>query len=179
MSRKFKLNIGDVFIIPLGNGEFGFGQIVTPYDKKSGGFMMAVFKYKVNDLTSIFIEKICHKDILLLGFTFDAKIYHKDWTIIGNYTSNIGAIIMPYYRLGTPPGELFIVNYKGERIIEIDEDVFKLLSYKTEIAPIRYENALKAYYKLQEWKEEDYDKLLYTNAIESKKLVENIHPSSA
>lgn len=174
MAKRFNLNIGDAFTIPLGNEKFGFGQVVAPYDKRSGGFMIAVFNYYSNNLSTVFINEICSKEILFLGFTFDAKIYHKDWTLIGNYTSNIENIIMPYYRLGTPPEEIYIVDHKGNRIKEIDEETFNQLSYKTEIAPIRYENALKAYYNLQEWKEGDYDKLLYKYSKKSNEIFERI-----
>jgi hypothetical protein len=177
MAKRFKLERGDVFTIPLGNGEFGFGQVVTPYDKRSGGFMVSIFNYKVNDLTGISIKEICHKEILFLGFTFDAKIYHNDWVIIGNETSNIENIIMPYYRLGTPPDEIFMVNYKGELVKEIDIETFNQLLYKTEIAPIRYENALKAFYGLQEWKEDDYNKMLYIYSKKSQRTSDGKTPT--
>lgn len=174
MAKRFNLNIGDVFTIPLDNNQFGFGQVVASYDKRSGGFVIAIFNYKSDDISNVTISEICSKEILFLGFTFDAKIYHKDWTLIGNYIANIENIIMPYYRLGTPPEEIYIVNHKGECIKDIDEKTFYKLSYKTEIAPIRYENALKAYYGLQEWKEEDYDKLLYKHSIKSKEIFESV-----
>ncbi|WKZ75448.1 MAG: Imm26 family immunity protein [Vicingaceae bacterium] len=174
MAKRFNLNIGDVFTIPLGNNQFGFGQVVTPYDKRSGGFMIAIFNYKSDDLSTVAINEICLKEIIFLGFTFDAKIYHKDWTLIGNYTTNIENIIMPYYRLGTPPEDIYMVNHKGECIKKIDEKTFHKLNYKIEIAPMRYENALKAYYGLQEWKEDDYDKLLYKHSIKSNNVFESV-----
>jgi hypothetical protein len=163
-----KLNIGDIFTIPLGNNEVGFGQVVSPYNKKSGGFMMATFNFKCSDEYSIIkMEDICKNEVLFLGLTFDAKIYHKDWIILGNYKANIESIKMPFYRLGTPPNDIFMVNYKGDKIRPINEQEFNKLTYRTEIAPIRYENALKAHYKIQEWISEDYDKLLYKKNLEN------------
>ena len=69
---------------------------------------------------------------------------------------------------------MYLVNHKGERLREIDENIFNKLMYKTEIAPIRYENALKAYYKLQEWKGEDYDKMLYTSTLDSNNIANQL-----
>lgn len=171
---KFKLSVGDIFTIPLNDKEVGFGQVITPYDKTCGGFMMAVFDFKTNDVHSVLLKDVGNSELLFLGFTFDAKIYHKDWILIGNYTNNIESIVMPYFRLGTPPSDIYIVNYKGERLKSINEKVFVELTYQTEIAPIRYQNALKAHFDYREWKSEDYDKLLYSHSVNSKGIFESI-----
>lgn len=174
MGKKFKLEKGDVFAIPLTNEEYGFGQVISSYDNRSGGFMVAIFDYKNIGLQSISIDKICSKEVLFLGFTFDAKLYHKHWVLVGRYDLNIKNIQMPYFRLGTPPNDIYIVNFKGERLYEINEDVFCQLSYKSEIAPVRYENALKAYYGLQEWKENEYGNILYKYTLQSNVIYENL-----
>ena len=172
---KLKLKEGDVFKITLGNGEVGFGQIITfPHSKNA--FIMIIFEYKADLQDNFDIEKICNSKILFLGTSLDAKLYHKDWQIIGNYTKNISQVVLPYYRLGTPPRDIYIVNFKGERLKAINEAVFDQLKYETNISPIRYENALKAYYKLQEWKHDDYDKLLYSEALKSKNILESLDP---
>ncbi len=171
---RYKLNEGDVFTIPLGNGEFGFGQAISEYNKLAGSFMIGIFSLKKSQVSNISLEEICSSELLFLGFTFDARLYHKDWALIGNYSKNIKNILLPYYRLGLPPNDMYLVNHKGERLREIDENIFNKLMYKTEIAPIRYENALKAYYKLQEWKGEDYDKMLYTSTLDSNNIANQL-----
>lgn len=173
MAKKFNIILGDIFTIPLGNGEFGFGHVVTDYNKRSGGFMMAVYDLKLEDANNLVFAHFGETNLLLLGFTFDAKIYHKDWQIIGNFTENIERIKMPYFRLGLPSDNAQIVNYKGEILSEIDDSTFEKLRYKSEIAPIRYENALKAHYGIQEWKD-DYDKLLYKYAIDSNEVARKL-----
>jgi hypothetical protein len=173
MAKKLKLTEGDVFTIPLGNGEVGFGQIIAfPHSKNA--FMMVVFDYKIKESDSYDIKSICQSPILLLGNSLDAKLYHEDWKIIGNNKENISRIVFPYYRLGTPPKDIYIVNYRGERLKEITEKVFNQLQYELNVSPIRYENALKAHFKLQEWKSEDYDRILYTNALKSKEVFEKL-----
>ncbi|MDP3443097.1 MAG: Imm26 family immunity protein, partial [Ignavibacteria bacterium] len=120
---KLKLNLGDVISIPLSGDLFGFGQIVGTYDKKSGGFLVAIFDSKSTDLNGVKLSSICNSEIIFLGFTFDAKLYHKHWSIIGNYTENISAIKKPYNRLGTPPDEIYLIDANNDRVAEISEDI--------------------------------------------------------
>ncbi len=174
---KFKLEVGDIFTIPLGNGEFGFGQVITEYKKSSGSFMIGVFNFKSNQIEKVSLEQICNSELVFLGFTFDAKLYHKDWLIIGVYLNNIPNIILPYYKLGLKPDDIYITDYKGDIVRIATDNEFSQLSYKTEIAPIRYENALKAFYNLQEWIDEDYNKILYKSSLESNVIANRVLPS--
>ena len=151
MAKRFKLNVGDVFTIPLTENEVGFGQCVTPHKKTSGGVMIAVYPYKKNKNKNTDLTEVVNSEPLFLGYTFDALLCDLPrWKIIGHYIENIENIKLPYNRLGTPPDEIYLIDVTNKRVAEISEDVFNELTYKTEIAPIRYENALKAYFGLQE-----------------------------
>jgi len=175
MAKRFKLNVGDVFAIPLNENEVGFGQCVTPHKKTSGGFVIAVYSFREDKNQTVDISKIVNTEPIFLGFTFDALLCDlPKWKIIGNYSDNINSLKLPYNRLGTPPDEIYLLNVNNERIAEISEEIFNELTYKTEIAPIRYENALKAYFGLQEWKEEDYDKILYKHTLKSNEIANKI-----
>lgn len=175
MAKRFKLNVGDVFTIPLNENEVGFGQCVTPHKKTSGGFVIAVYPLRENKNQEINIAKVVNANPIFLGFTFDALLCDlPKWKIIGNYIDNLGSIKLPYNRLGTPPDEIYLLNVNNERIAEISEEVFNELEYKTEIAPIRYENALKAHFGLQEWKAEDYDKILYKHTLKSNEIANKV-----
>jgi hypothetical protein len=166
-----KLNVGDVFTIPLddkNDSRVGFGQIIKIPNKHN--FIIVVFKqiFCSQDFPSI--DKIIEDKILFLGYTMDALIYHKYWQIIGNKTSNLAEIKLPYYKLGTPP-DMNIVDYQGNIFRSASKSEFDNLEYKTVAAPVRYENALKAYYKMAEW-DDDYDELLYERTLESIEAVE-------
>ncbi len=173
MTKKLRLNVGDIFTIPLGNGEMGFGQIVS-FPRSKDVFIMIVFDQKMSENENYDIDKIIKSDILFLGYTTDAKLYHKHWNIIDNSNTNIASIVMPYYRLGTPPHEIYLINYKSECICKVSEEEFNQLDYLTNYAPIRYENALKAFYKLQEWKAGDYNQLLYEKVLKSNEIARSI-----
>lgn len=164
-----KLKIGDLFTIPISDSKTGFGQIVK-IPVLNGVFVMVVFKqvYSGKDWPSL--DEIIGDDILFLGYTMDALIYHKQWQVIGNKSSGLNKIELPYYKLGTPPN-MHIVNYKGDKVRKAKNEEFDQLYYETSVAPIRYENALKAYYKFEVWRE-DYNELLYERTLESIAIVE-------
>ncbi len=164
-----KLKVGDIFTIPITNEKTGFGQIfIIP---NQNNFIIVVFEkvYTGQDWPSL--NEIIVDKILFFGYTMDALLYHKYWQIIGNNSSNLDKIKLPYYKIGTPP-DCKLVDYKGKVIGKISKDKFEKISYQEIIAPVRYENALKAYYKLEEWRE-DYSELLYDKALESIKIVED------
>lgn len=163
------LKVGDIFTVPLNDNEVGFGQIVGIPDKST--LLIAIYELRQKKSESIDMSKIKNSKVVFLGFSLDAKLYHKHWLIVGNETSNLTNIKMPFNKLGTPPRDIFIVDYKGNKIREATQSEFENLNYQTTIAPVRYENALKAYHNLQEWKEEDYGKLEYKHTLHSNKVV--------
>lgn len=165
-----KLKAGDIFTIPVTEDETGFGQIINIPNKNN--FIIVVFEkmYSGKDWPSL--DEIVNDKILFLGYTMDAKLYHKHWIIIGNNISNLNKIKFPYYKLGTPPENIFIVNYKGEKVRKATIDEFNSLNYQSVVAPIRYENALKANFNLLDW-DDSFNDLLYTYTLDSVKLLNN------
>ena len=155
-----KLTEGDVFNIPIDDKHVGFGQIIYQKNKNSGVFMIIVFKGKFKKDASLNFEEVKGSGILYMGYTMDAKLYHKHWDLMGNYPFDIDSLTLPFYRLGTPPDDIYILDYTGKKLRECTLEEFDKLHYKSSVAPIRYEKALKAYHKLLDW-DIDYDKLLY------------------
>jgi hypothetical protein len=173
MAKRFKLNVGDIFTIPLGNGEFGIGQIVC-FPNTKDVFIMIVFDYKAKDYDESNIAIAVKSAILFLGYSTDARLYHENWVIIGNSIDQLDKVAMPFYRLGTPPDEIYLINYKSERVKAITEVEFDMLGHLTSYAPIRFENALKAHFELKEWDSQNYDKILYKKTYESVEIAKDI-----
>lgn len=161
ISKTMNLNEGDIFTLPIDSESVGFGQVVCIPNKNN--FIVAIFDVKSNEKDIPSLSKIVAKDIILFGYTMDAKLYHNHWKIIGNETSNIDKIKMPTYKLGTPPSDLFMTNHKGEIIREINVNEFEKLKYIKVVAPVRFEKATQAYYKKTEWKEQ-FNELIYPPA---------------
>ena len=161
-----KLKVDDIFTITISSDEVGFGQIVAFPNKST--LLIIVFDLKQKVESDYDIEKILSSKILFLGYTLDAKLYHKHWKVIGNRPAK--SVVLPYNKIGTPPDDIFITDYKGKKLRRCTIDEFDSLEYQNVIAPVRYENALKAYYGLQDWIGEDYNKLLYERTLNSIKL---------
>jgi Immunity protein 26 len=177
MAKRFKLKEGDIFTIPIDNNEFGLGQIVYMPSHKHN-FIMIVFDKRYKAKEEILINSIEEFKILFLGYTVDAKLYNKDWVIVGNNNANLSNVKLPVFKLGLPnddyPDGARLVNYKGDIIGNIGRDIFDKLTYQFEVGPVRFQNALKAYYGLQDWIPEDYDKILYEKTLESVEIAERI-----
>ncbi|MET0636615.1 MAG: Imm26 family immunity protein [Chitinophagaceae bacterium] len=166
-SKSMKLKIGDIFTITISENEVGFGQIVAFPNKST--LLIIVFDLKRKGEGDYDIEKIMSSKILFLGYTLDAKLYHKHWKVIGDRP--VKGVELPYNKIGTPPDNIFVTDYKGKKLRRCSIDEFDSLDYQNVIAPVRYENALKAYYGLQDWIGDDYNKLLYERTLNSIKVL--------
>lgn len=177
MAKRFKIKEGDVFTIPISEEEVGLGQIAYLPSHKHN-FMMIAFDKKFNIKEDISVDNLDQLKILLLGYTVDAKLYHKHWEIIGNNTSNLTKVKFPCYKLGLPnddyPDGAKLVDHKGNILSAIDKDHFARLSYQTEVGPIRFQNALKAHFGYQDWIDDDYNKILYDKTLESIVVAEEV-----
>lgn len=158
-----KLKEGDLFKMQISESSYAIGQILSIPKKDS--LTVIVFEGLYNTTSSPNPDEITQEQILFLANTFDAKFYHKHWVIFANYPNNLHNIGLPIYKLGTensPQYEDFFQNQLPSNTINsIEKDK---IGYRNYVAPIRVENAVKAFYKIEEWKT-DYDKLLYKNLI--------------
>lgn len=177
MAKRFKIKTGDIFTIPIKDEVFGLGQIAYMPSHRHN-FIMIVFDKKYNSKEDIRFDDLSNQKILFLAYTVDAKLYNKHWEIIGNTITNLSEVKFPCYKLGLPnddyPDGARLVDYKGNVLANIDREIFDKLLFETEVGPIRFENALKAYFGLQEWIPEDYDKILYEKTLESVQVAEEV-----
>lgn len=173
MAKRFKLYEGDLFKIPVKDDLVSIGQIVE-IGAINSVFIMCVFNLIQNKNESIIISEVVKSEILFLCNSNDAKLYHKDWEIIGNYKDNLKDIKMPYFRLGLSNDNAYIVNHLGKRLLPISEEIFDMLNYKTEVGPIRFENALRAYYGYDEWIDDNYNIILYSNTLKSIEIAKSL-----
>jgi len=165
-----RLKVGDVFTIPIDENRLGLGQIINKPNKDS--LIIVVYDFSFDKEIIPSLNGLEEYKILLLGQTLDAKLYHKHWIVIGNNDKNITSIYLPYYKLGTPPKDIYIVNFKGETLRRATIHEFNTLNYQSIVAPVRYENALKAHFNLLNW-DDIYDDLLYSYTLNSIKILNN------
>ena len=157
-----KIREGDVFTIPIDIERVGFGQILRIPNKNN--FIIVVYEFYSNTSDGHVLADIIKKPILLMGYTMDAKLYHRHWLIIGNYLCNISDVPMPLFKIGVPPGDIYLLDFAGRVIRPCTVEEFDALNYRKVIAPIRYERALQAFYGIGEWKEE-YNEMKIANYL--------------
>lgn len=161
---KFKK--GDIFEFAINENNKSYGQIINLFKKDAITIVIFEGQYKSRpDL-----EELLEDNILFFGNTFDAKLYHKYWVIVANETSNIDNIKLPYYKIDVDP--VYIEDFYEKRIRQATAYEEEQLYYKAYIAPVRFETALKAYYKQIEWNNECFDKILYSSLLRSVEIVE-------
>lgn len=144
-----KLKNGDYFSIPITEIEIGIGQII---ELKKHSFYFVIFKekIKIEDMNNDNIEKVFSSELLFFGETTDARLYHNIWRILGNKPPVVGKECIPYFKVKTLLG-WWLIDYKGNKIQKISKEESNNYTYETSYSPIRFENALKAYYDIIPW----------------------------
>lgn len=160
--------VGDIFEFSINENSTSYGQIIKVLDDST--LVVIVFESQYKNRPSIC--ELLEDRVLLYGITLDAKLYNKDWKIIASETRNLSTIKSPYFKIGTSP--VFIENIDKQIIREATEKEIERLVYRTIVAPVRFELALKGYYKQIEWKDK-YDSLLYSKIEDSIRIVEGNH----
>lgn len=166
-----KLKEGDIFVFPFNDKVFAVGQIIRIPNKQS--LTVIIFKEifdKIPD--SNFETLISNSTPILFGNTFDAKFYHKHWSVIANYKDNLTKYQLPFYKIGVDPS--YLEDFNGKKIRKCTPLEEEKLIYRNYIAPILLENALLAYHGLREWNDELYNPLLYSYNIISSELMTNV-----
>lgn len=160
-----KLNKGDIFEFAINENTKSYGQIINTFKKDT--ITIVIFEGQYHSRPDI--DELLEDKILFFGNTFDAKLYHKHWIVIANNTSNIDDIKLPYYKIGLAP--VYIEDFYEKKLRKANSIEEKGLNYREYVAPVRFELALKAYYKVLEW-DDCYDELLYDTVLKSIELVE-------
>ncbi len=167
MVLEVKAKVGDIFQIPLDSSRVGYGQVLAQPEKNV--LFICLFSTKTERGIQPDLLSIIRSEILLAGNTFDAKIWHGHWPVVGNIMPDLENIALPNYKEG-PPGQAFVENLNLTRkraATKQEEDVLLFRSY---VAPVRYEKALKALAGVGEWRSE-YDELRYEHTLRSSKVV--------
>lgn len=168
-----KIREGDIFTIPIDSDQVGFGQVLCVPNKNN--FIIVVYECRLNVSEDYTLKDIVEKPILFMGYTMDARLYHKQWRIIENHSDNISRVPLPLFKLGVPPGDIYLLDFAGNTIRPCTNEEFEILNYRKVIAPIRYEKAIQAFYGIGEWKKE-YDEMKASNYLKAVKVIVPMFP---
>lgn len=167
MAKKIKAKIGDVFQIPIDDARVGYGQVVLFPEKSS--LFICVFAATTPPGVEPDLNGIVQSDILLAGSTYDGKLWHGHWPIVGNVTTNLPSIALPVYKSGM--GATAIVEtLDNSRRRPATQEEERVLPLRTYTSPIGFEWALKAIAGIGDWQLE-FDALKYDTLKSSSKVV--------
>jgi len=155
VARSLKIKTGDVFEIPAPDGRHGYGQVIV------GGavFYVVIFR-ELYDARSD-LDDVLKGELLLVGWTLDALIYHGRWKVVGNRPA-IARVPFPNYKVRVK-GVPHVHDFNGENYRLATEHDWELLNNKSTVSPIRYQKALLAHHGIGEWRS-DYEALTVEHA---------------
>ncbi|MGD9599155.1 MAG: Imm26 family immunity protein [Steroidobacteraceae bacterium] len=154
--RSVGIREGDLFAIPAPDGRFGYGQVVVGVTV----FYVAIFRDLYNEPPDL--DQLVKGELLLVGWTLDALIYHGRWKIVGNRPPISARVPFPSYKVRVE-GVPHVRNFSGQHYRLATNEDWELLENKTTVAPIRYQNALLAYHGFGEFRS-DYEALTIEHA---------------
>jgi hypothetical protein len=161
MALRVKPKVGDIFQVPLDTVRFGYGQVVALPEKNV--LFICLFAATTERSVQPDLQAIVRSAILLAGNTFDAKLWHGHWPVVGNMTPDLAAIVLPNYKEG-PPGQAFVENLDLTRRRRATPQEEAILPFRSYVAPVRYEKALQALAGIGEWRPE-YEDLRYEHVL--------------
>ena len=164
MSRKrSRFQVGDIFTIPIDEDRVGYGQIVAPFRESGGHFYLAVFDGAYRRDADPDLEAVVGEPLVLLALSMDALLVHGHWQVVGRREVDPNEIPFPAYKEGvSPPGTFNVVDYTGERRRRASDEETESLPFRSVVAPIRLEKALRALHGIEPW-DDVYDALRPVN----------------
>lgn len=139
------LVVGDVFLIPIDERQYGIGQLAGNW---KGELYVVIFDKLVSADASP--ADVDNEPLRFAALTLDAKLHHGDWLIIGNRKENLQTIPQPWFKVGVE-GQTYIESRDRSVTRPATSTEATALRLRTVVAPVRLENALKALHGIGEW----------------------------
>lgn len=159
--------IGDLFSVPLDTELFGVGVVAGKWKKE---LFLVLFSETFDNAVAISETNLGDLTPFLASSSLDAKIWHGHWPIIRRNV-DVSSIAQPAYKIEEPSGTIAESFDRKHRTL-VNSSTAQQLNYRKGVAPVRLENALKAYHGLGQW-DSIYDELKYENVERSSKLLVN------
>lgn len=148
-----RLETGDVFIVPTGDGRAGAGQIVGTYGKVC--YYLAIFDWATTlHRAEHDALRALSAPVVFLGLTMDAKFYAGHWTVTTRAPVDPSIPLPAYKEAFGEPDVLHVVDSTGTRRRPATPFEATAFPYRKVVAPVRLERALRASLGLEPWRDE-------------------------
>lgn len=158
--------IGDLFCIPLDATSFGAGVVAGKWQSE---LYLVLFKEVFADSQAFGELGAGSLTPIFASSSLDAKIWHGHWPLITR-NADISWIVQPLYKVEEPGGTV-AESFDRKFRRSINPSAAARLRYRRSVAPVRLENALKAYHGYKVW-EPAFDELAYEKVVESNGVVD-------
>ncbi len=147
-----KPNLGDVFLVPTGDGRAGVGQVVGTYGNDA--YYLAIFDLVLPlDQAVTRATEALSAPVLFLALSLDAKFHAGHWSVVTQAAVD-PAIPLPAYKEAVGSPELVdVVDHTGGRRRRATPSEAATLPNRKVIAPVRLERALRASLGIEPWLE--------------------------
>lgn len=143
---------GSVLAIPLRDGDWALGSVISPGINFFIGFSIIRFRAPLN------ADDIIDKKLKMFSWTNDAEVYRGNWRNVGVSIPN-DDIYLPEYRIFIDGVEM-IESFDGEFLRRPDPVADSKLAFRTVRSPRLVQDAVQAAFGLGDWKPEFQDMLL-------------------
>jgi len=136
----------EVFAVPLGDGSYGYGQVlaaqwpvfyITGYDARTAG------------VDSGIVDRLASFTMVFFGNLFDVLIANGTWPSIGSVDPPPG-VIFPCYKV-VVSGQTYLQSWDKSRCRLADEDEIAIVENRTNRSPASLTVALQAHFGLAAW----------------------------
>ena len=171
MSTKqqvYRVSIGDIFTVPLGDGRAALGQVIGKY---KSSFYVVVFDLVVPEdaVQSLDLSEVAATPPLLARMTFDARFRPGMWQIVGHRAQD-QARFLPAYSFGSDDYDgVRVTNFDGTRMRRATGQEATQVPRLTIDSPIVLEKAVRAHFGLEPWLPA-YDEVRYRPTPTSSEL---------
>jgi hypothetical protein len=164
---KARLELGDVFVVPLDESRAGIGQVVATYGQ--GAFYFAIFDLLVppNEAEAN-VDRALGCDLLFLAPSLDARLPVPYLTVIGSRPVREG-LPLPAHREVDGENLVHVVDFSGRRRRRATDEEARRLQNRRFIAPLRLARALRASAGLEPWTDA-YAALIPDEELSSERL---------
>jgi hypothetical protein len=150
--------IGDIFLVPIDEGRFVFGQIIDEY---KATLLVAIFEGVFRRGIDT-IAELKKRSPILLASTFDALLHNGSWPILGADLDSLRECERPEFLVGSNESCL-VEDFHGRVMRKASAQDVEQLGYRNVVAPIRVQRATQAVNGVGEW-QDSFDRLRVTEA---------------
>lgn len=145
-----KPKVGDVFAIPVGDGRFGFTQVVATYG--GDGYYFAVFGVSTDGEGLMEqVDEALAGPLQFLALSLDAKVHAGHWEFLCHAAVPENLPLPAYKESVSSHDHVDVVDYSGTRRRRATRDEATWMPNRKVVAPVRLERALRASLGLEPW----------------------------